>query len=467
MAVDLGTIVDKVTRIPTAWLQFINDTVNGLANTSNAALGPALVGFNGELNYAAGTLGGHFSGVSVNAKDYPWLAKFDNATDDRAALVAAITWVSGQGGGVVELPRGTALLSSSFTLPENVILRGQGKGATILKRNFSGVLITQMGKRSGLEHLQLDGNAGASVIVTLTGGINFDYQWMHSCRIWNTSASCVTFAHETGAEFRMIGCDLYTSGTPGVTACIATLSAGENLAIPRHFICNASAGATLYDFSGANDTFVFGGYSDGYITSATTSKLMLSNMRVATTYSPHTIAGVNLCIRDCVHATVPTLTCTDSIFECITPGWAVTDNGSGNAVLQRLLQYTPTWTASTTNPAIGNGSITGYYSRQGSQITVQLDIRFGTTTTFGTGNWRFSVPRTDLSPYTIVQVVGSGFTQSSGANDFIVIPRINAGNGYIELFAVNTAGALIQIGSATQAWSTSGNLRLSFTYLTN
>lgn len=442
------------------------DLALNLANTANAALGAALAGFNGELNYAAGTLGGHFSGVSVNAKDHPWLAKFDNATDDRAALVAAITWVSGQGGGVVELPRGTALIGSSFTVPENVILRGQGKGATTLKRNFSGVLITQMGRRSGLEHLQLNGNAGSSVIVTFTGGIDYDYQRIYSCRIWNTSAQCVTFAHETGAECRVTESDFYTSGTPGATACIATLSAGESIAVPRHFISNAGGGATLYDFSGANDTFAFGGYTNGFITSATTTKLLLSNMRVANTYGM-TIAGINLCIRDCVFALAPTLTCEDSIFECITPGWVVTDNGDSNAVFQRLVQYTPVWTASTANPNIGNGSITGYYSRQGAQITVQLDIRFGTTTTFGTGFWRFSVPRVDLSPYPIVQVVGSGFTQGSGANDFIVIPRINAGNSYIELFTINTAGVSTQIGSATQAWSTSGVLRLSFTYLTN
>jgi hypothetical protein len=437
-----------------------------IANLASS-IGASLVGF---IQAGAGavlrTLLAKQRETSVSITDYSG-ADVTGATNSDIALDAALTYLSSVGGGVLDLPAGTFKLGASFAVPENVTLRGRGKNVTVLKRDFAGVLITQMGKRSGLEYLQLDGNAGASVIVTLTGGINFDYQWMQHCRIWNTSASCVTFAHETGAEFRAIACDFYTSGTPGVVACIATLSAGENAAIPRHFMNCAGAGSTLYDFSGANDTFVFGGYSDGFITSATTSKLMMSNMRVATTYSPQTIAGVNLCIRDCVFALAPTLTCTDSIFECITPGWVVTDNGSGNSVLQRLVPYTPAWTASTADPAIGNGSITGYYSRQGSDITVQIDLRFGTTTTFGTGNWRISVPRQDLTPYTVVQVVGSGFTQGAGANNFVVIPRINAGAGYIELFAVNTAGALIQLGSATQAWNTAGNIRLSFTYRTN
>jgi hypothetical protein len=437
-----------------------------IANLASS-IGASLVGF---IQAGAGavlrTLLAKQRETSVSITDYSG-ADVTGATNSDIALDAALTYLSSVGGGVLDLPAGTFKLGASFAVPENVTLRGRGKNVTVLKRDFAGVLITQMGKRSGLEYLQLDGNAGASVIVTLTGGINFDYQWMQHCRIWNTSASCVTFAHETGAEFRAIACDFYTSGTPGVVACIATLSAGENAAIPRHFMNCAGAGSTLYDFSGANDTFVFGCYSDGFITSATTSKLMMSNMRVATTYSPQTIAGVNLCIRDCVFALAPTLTCTDSIFECITPGWVVTDNGSGNSVLQRLVPYTPAWTASTADPAIGNGSITGYYSRQGSDITVQIDLRFGTTTTFGTGNWRISVPRQDLTPYTVVQVVGSGFTQGAGANNFVVIPRINAGAGYIELFAVNTAGALIQLGSATQAWNTAGNIRLSFTYRTN
>ena len=54
--------------------------------------------------------------------------------------------------------------------------------------------------------------------------------------------------------------------------------------------------------------------------------------------------------------------------------------------------YTPAWTASTTNPVIGNGSISGIYQRINKLIVGQIFIVCGSTTTYGTGFYRFSVP---------------------------------------------------------------------------
>jgi len=56
------------------------------------------------------------------------------------------------------------------------------------------------------------------------------------------------------------------------------------------------------------------------------------------------------------------------------------------------ISYTPTWTASTTNPAIGNGNLAGGYRRIGQQVDFWIDLGSGSTTTFGTGTWRFSLP---------------------------------------------------------------------------
>jgi len=56
--------------------------------------------------------------------------------------------------------------------------------------------------------------------------------------------------------------------------------------------------------------------------------------------------------------------------------------------------YTPAWTSSGTAPALGNGTATGHYMRSGKAITVAAEIVSGTTTTFGTGNYRISLPVT-------------------------------------------------------------------------
>lgn len=54
--------------------------------------------------------------------------------------------------------------------------------------------------------------------------------------------------------------------------------------------------------------------------------------------------------------------------------------------------YSPTWSAATTAPVIGNGSIYGGYVKIGKTITCRIAIKPGTTTTYGSGTWTFSLP---------------------------------------------------------------------------
>lgn len=60
--------------------------------------------------------------------------------------------------------------------------------------------------------------------------------------------------------------------------------------------------------------------------------------------------------------------------------------------------YTPSWTATTTNPSIGNGSIAGRYQLVGKTCIAKFEVVAGTTTNFGSGSWSFSLPFTVASP---------------------------------------------------------------------
>lgn len=51
----------------------------------------------------------------------------------------------------------------------------------------------------------------------------------------------------------------------------------------------------------------------------------------------------------------------------------------------------PTWTASV-NPSIGNGSIAGRHTQIGKLVTYGVLVDIGSTTTFGSGAWKFSLP---------------------------------------------------------------------------
>lgn len=56
--------------------------------------------------------------------------------------------------------------------------------------------------------------------------------------------------------------------------------------------------------------------------------------------------------------------------------------------------FTPTWTSSGTQPAIGNGTLTGRYFRIQKIVFVQILLICNSTTTYGTGDYRFALPVT-------------------------------------------------------------------------
>ena len=58
------------------------------------------------------------------------------------------------------------------------------------------------------------------------------------------------------------------------------------------------------------------------------------------------------------------------------------------------ISYTPAWSSSGTPPSLGNGTILGRYHIHGKLCTVFIHLVPGDTTTFGTGNYNFSLPYT-------------------------------------------------------------------------
>lgn len=63
-----------------------------------------------------------------------------------------------------------------------------------------------------------------------------------------------------------------------------------------------------------------------------------------------------------------------------------------NAIGAAWTSYTPVWTAATTNPVIGNGTLNGAYVAAGKLIFYRIAIVAGTTTTWGSGAYSFTYP---------------------------------------------------------------------------
>lgn len=79
-----------------------------------------------------------------------------------------------------------------------------------------------------------------------------------------------------------------------------------------------------------------------------------------------------------------------SWFQGIAAAGTILPNTGGTWV-----SYTPVWTESSgVQPSIGNGTLTGLYYQLGKFVVARIELRPGTTTTYGnsTGVWQFSLP---------------------------------------------------------------------------
>lgn len=54
--------------------------------------------------------------------------------------------------------------------------------------------------------------------------------------------------------------------------------------------------------------------------------------------------------------------------------------------------YTTTWSGSTTSPSLGNGSLLAAYSQAGKLVNFRIVLTAGSTTTYGSGTWGFTLP---------------------------------------------------------------------------
>ena len=403
---------------------------------------------------------------SVSVKDFG--AVGDGTTDDTAAIQAAINAVSSAGGGKVRFTRGTYKVNSSLTVPAYVILSGEGKKSTKIIRAFTGDFITSFNGYCGIEFLTIDGQTGTYGLgrgVLMSGATPNAY--MLQAEITNFSQSCLEFGADAGSTFRAVQCDFFTTGAVGSVAAVR-VNGTDTAATSRHFTDSESGGCTIFDFGGCNDFYVTGGYTNGLIFGASSSKVMITNQRVGAAAGSITIAGTSHRIRNCVYAVAVTLNCTNSTFHCEVPSYAITDNGTSNDVFIQNTSYNPVFSASGGGAAIGNGNIKGAWSRQGTLINVQVDLTFGTTTAVGTGAFQFSLPVPDYI-YGPVQIGGGG-TASNGASSAFAtfVCRITPGSQQVTLFYVDTAGVLQNVGAVKPAaiWGSGSNIRFSFSYNT-
>lgn len=85
----------------------------------------------------------------------------------------------------------------------------------------------------------------------------------------------------------------------------------------------------------------------------------------------------------------------------------------------RWQSYTPGWLASTTDPSIGNGSLTGRYYQLGDMVWFNIQGKAGTTTTGGSGIYLFTLPvKMKSAGISIVEHTANFFLRDQSSGKF-------------------------------------------------
>ena len=95
--------------------------------------------------------------------------------------------------------------------------------------------------------------------------------------------------------------------------------------------------------------------------------------------------------------------------------------------------YTPTWSAASVNPSLGNGTLTGQYTLRGKLCLVRIRLVIGSTTTLGTGNWSFSLPLTSANNG--LEALGWARCRDTGANNYLRMAAIAANSAVLTTFS--------------------------------
>jgi hypothetical protein len=139
---------------------------------------------------------------------------------------------------------------------------------------------------------------------------------------------------------------------------------------------------------------------------------------------------------------------TDSEWEPVAPS----SSGLGS-----WTDYTPTWTTTGTAPALGNGTLIGRHKDlDANTCMVRLQLIAGTTTTFGTGTWSFSIPHTAVSGKG--NQILTGWILDSGTDNKTAVGRIASGGTTV--LEVYPEGGNVVTNTVPMTWTTSDTLML-------
>lgn len=333
----------------------------------------------------------------VNVK---WFGAKGIGTDDSSFIQNAIN--SATAGATIYSPSGIYGIGTQITTSDSVPVKLVGDGFGSQWKKLAAIDMLSLGKQSTMVDLYLEGNgsvyAGRGIVIS-TGALD-GTSWRNIDRsyILNFAGYPVEFTQGQAGYFSKISNSYIWSTNLGVDK--------ESIKLPdtetngdRSFINVNTFGGKICHFGGSKVTLVEGCTCSGWTLTSTSNKVVFVGNRVANAASVVFDGTQHVFSANVLVATGITFNAgfQDSVLRNNKWGGSITltDNSSDTKSLDVQLPrigYTVNWTGASANPSIGNGALDATYYRDGDCITVSIRMIAGSTTSFGTGYWSFSLP---------------------------------------------------------------------------
>ena len=128
--------------------------------------------------------------------------------------------------------------------------------------------------------------------------------------------------------------------------------------------------------------------------------------------------------------------------------------------------YTPAWTSTGTAPVLSNGTLTGRYKLVGKMCDATIKLTAGTTTTYGTGNWMFSLPFACSSTGEWIARAFAGDASVGAAGYSQGTAYVAASGTTVAPYFGNTGGAASATATVPQTWANGDRLWITVRYET-
>lgn len=126
--------------------------------------------------------------------------------------------------------------------------------------------------------------------------------------------------------------------------------------------------------------------------------------------------------------------------------------------------FATSWTTGGSAPSIGNGTITARYSRVGRMITYLISLSAGSTTNFGTGEFRFSLPATQSTAIgSNGFYVGDALGIDTGTGLYMGVSVIDNTNNFVRVFK-GDGTTNPWSNTVPFTWGNTDSLNISITY---